>query len=67
MKNLAKLKLEDFKHFNLKTSSLKSIIGGGRTSRNLGLPSDGPDFSDDCGVTTYSDGSSTPKNGDNIQ
>jgi natural product precursor len=66
MKNLEKLKLEDFKHFNLSTSSLKSLLGGAVTSRSLGLPSDGADFSDQCGTTTYSDGSKSKEGGDTI-
>ena len=67
MKNLEKLKLEDFRNFNLSVSNLKSILGGMNTSRKLGLPSDGPDFSDDCGTTTFSDGSRTKEGGDTIK
>jgi len=60
MKNLGKLKLEEFNGFNLSISNLKSLTGGGTaTQRNIpGHSTNGPDFIDDCtDMTAFADGS----------
>jgi len=66
MKNLQKLQLEEFKQFNLVSSDMKSLRGGGTpTQRNNTGDSSGPDWifedcdDDDCtSNTVFSNGTS---------
>lgn len=55
---LEKLSIKEFKFFKLTTSNLKSVAGGKpRATQSNGGHSD---FLDDCGTTTFSDGTKGP-------
>lgn len=57
---LIKLNLINFSNLKLKSCYLRYLNGGfAKTSRNLGLPSDGPDMVDNCDKTTFADGSTS--------
>ncbi len=61
MKSIKKLDLKQFNRFELLTSHLKSLTGGGQvTSRSGTGTSDGPDLIDECtGHTRFSNGSTS--------
>lgn len=58
--NLSKLKIDAFIGFDLTTTKLRSILGGTSTRRSgIGDGTDGPDFINDCDVTTFSNGTTS--------